>query len=69
MAFHDVRATDFPFTVELLREDLPDDQEPLFRRVMTGPGAMAIPALGTPEYRVWARISYPGGRVIDSRKL
>ena len=55
--------------MELLREDLPDEQEPLYREVITGPGAIVIPTLRNPDYRVWCRITYPDGRVDDSRKL
>ena len=63
VAFSDLPAAAFPFTVELLNTA----REVVWSTTVTGPGAIHVP--GTDELGPGprtARITYPGGRVEES---
>lgn len=56
----------YPFTISVFRQADVEGLEPIFREVVTGPGALTIPALrkeGDPP--VWMRIEWPNGEVTE----
>lgn len=60
VAFIDVPADTYPFTVEIFHGDDEEGVNPLFRVVVEGPGALTIPPLRRPgDPPCWTRVTYP----------
>ena len=61
-AFYDIKAEDYPFTVDFLNED----DEVVHTIHCEQPGVMEIPALRETHGQVRVQVTYPDGRIVIS---